>query len=352
MSNLPKKETPEAKTLIKEYLSRDDVGVDELARKSGYKTRRHFMKAMEFNYGAQREGKVELKENLPPIINIPEIKILKYEPRTTKGSPETQVLCLGDWHYGEITPTFNPSVADQRLDNLFKATVRIAELHRNMYPVNDLVIFMLGDMIHGENPFQGAKVGAIKEGAFDQVWKMAFPKALSLICSLKENFESVKVYCVDGNHGKVSRESADTSNHDRNLYQALKNAQLPKGIDIFLPQDFCQFAEINGWKFMIHHGDAIKASNGIPYFAQYRKVMSWYQTYNGFDFCVQGHFHKNDLLTISSKIKQINNGALVSDDPYALKVIGTSSIPAQTTFGVSSKHGLTWMYSLDLELVK
>lgn len=160
----------------------------------------------------------------------------------------------------------------------------------------------------------------------------------------------MRVICVPGNHGRISREAPDTSNFDNVLYKSLKQATLPAGITIDLTDnDFCQIVTVCGYKFFIHHGDAVKMTNGVPYFAQTRKSMSWYITYGGFSYIVQGHIHKDDYYRLSAKTKQITNGALVSDDPYALKVIGTSTIPSQTTFGIHEGKGLTWYYSLTVD---
>jgi len=346
-SHLPDKNSPSAQLLIDRYLICDSTEIDRLAKGFKYKTRTNFTDAMRRQYGVNRNPQtIEFQE---PIINIPEINILKYESKTGIGSPETQGLVLGDWHYGEITPTFNPKVADTRLDNLFKSAMRINELHRHIYPVNDLVIFLVGDMTHGENPYQGAKVGSIQQGAVDQVFDLAFPKLLSLVCSFRENFATVRVIAVPGNHGRISRESPDTSNFDLMLYKALSKANLPDGITIELPNDFCQIIDVYGIKFFVHHGDAVRMTNGVPYFAQVRKSMSWYITYGGFSYIIQGHIHKDDYYRLSAKTKQITNGALVSDDPYALRTIGTSTIPSQTTFGIHARKGVTWYYSLTLD---
>jgi hypothetical protein len=279
----------------------------------------------------------------------PTINILKYKPKLSAAKPETQVVLLGDLHLGEETETFNPAIAYKRLDNLFQSSLRIAELHRHIYPINDIVLMLLGDMVHGENPYQGAKVGTIQMGAIDQVYDLALPKLASLIASYRENFATVTVYCVVGNHGRVSKEAPETSNWDNALYKALASIKFPSGVKIVIPHDFYQMAIINEHKFFIYHGDAIKATNGIPYFAQQRKIMSWHMTYGGFDYSICGHWHKDDFFRIGSSVKHITNGSLVSDDPYALKVIGTSTIPTQASFGVTENRGITWYYALSLD---
>ncbi len=284
-----------------------------------------------------------------PTISIPPIHV--YEP-TKGGSPETQVLLLSDVHDGEVTPSYNHKVTKARLAELFRRTMTITKLHRSLYPVNDLVIGILGDTVHGENPFQGSKLESAECGALTQVYDLLLPELTGLILSFRQEFATVKVYGVPGNHGRVAREAPETSNWDNALYHALKaleGTKLPDGIEIHVPRDFCQLVTIQGHRFFFFHGDQTHMSNGIPWFALSRKVLSWYITYGGFEYACCGHFHRDDFLRLSAMTKLFVNGSFVTDDPFALKVMGTSSIPCQWTFGVHAKHGVTWSYSLTLD---
>jgi len=344
--NWPEKE--EAQKLIDRYLEGER---ETLCKEIGCKPRT-LREAMFNRYGV-RASKKDVSVGEPPeevIVNVPPIKIREYKPhKKGKGDPETQVLLLGDHHAGEVTSTYNSNVYKKRLQKIFEYTLLITDLHRNMYPVNDLVVVMLGDMVHGENPYQGAKIGSADRGALDQVYELAFPELLSSLCSFRENFRRVRVYCVWGNHGRVSRESPRTSNWDNMLYKALLKAEKPDGIEVYPPTDFCQQFTIGGFKFFAYHGDQIQAHSGIPYFAQRRKLMNWYATFGGFSYAIQGHFHEDDLIRVSSRTKGFINGALVTDDPFALERIGTSGIPCQWTFGVHERRGVTWAYNLTLD---
>lgn len=350
---LPLKDSPEGQALIKAYSNAPNEQLELWAKQYGYANRMCFMMAMARTMGVKRSSPTPLapeilEEGEPePIIKVIPVKLKSYRPvKRGKGDPETQVLLLGDHHAGLITPTYSPEVYKQRLGELFNSTLTITKLHRNMYPVNDLVIFALGDMVHGENPRQGAKIGSVACGASDQVYDLALPELVNLLNSLKQEFKTIKLYGVPGNHGRYSLEAPETSNWDIMLYKALANTKLPAGIEIYPPVDFCQLVDIQGFRFFIFHGDQIRMSQGIPYFAQRRKVMSWYVTFRGFAYACSGHVHEEDLFRVSSETKLFVNGPLVTDDPFALKVMATSSIPTQWTFGVHSRIGLTWSYSL------
>jgi len=347
---LPLKDTPEAKNIIDRFINGER---ETLAKDLGYVRYDSLTRAMAQYYGVAGDNSVDYtaKAALPPVINLPNIKLQTYKPikQYRKGDPETQGLALGDHHWCEITPTFNPDIAKARYDKIYKSTMSITSLHRNMYPINDLVIWLLGDMVHGENPYQGARVGSILCGAQEQIYDYALPNLLSLILSFKQEFKTVTVRAVKGNHGRYSKEAPDTTNWDMMLYKALKPLLERYGVRMEVSDDFCDISTIGGYKFFAFHGHQIQARQGIPYFALVRKILSWYVTYGNFDYALCGHYHKDDFLRISSKTKAFINGSLVSDDPFALEVIGTSSIPSQWTFGVHEKHGITWSYSLNVE---
>lgn len=327
--------------------------VETLWRELGYCNKDSFLSALRKSYGFYISKEVVWKqpvEEKPPEIKVLSVKLREYKAlKVGKGDPETQVVVIGDGHAGEITPSFNPDVYKGRMNELFDSVMTITNLHRNMYPLNDLVIIDVGDNIHGENPYQGATLGTVLKGAVDQVFDIALPAISDLLHSFKQEFKTIRFVGVRGNHGRVSLTSPRTSNWDMMLYKALAKADLPKGIEIEYSDDFKALIEIEGFRFFVFHGDQCRATMGVPYFALTKKVMSWATTYNGFNYAISGHFHKEDYLRISSKTKLLMNGSLVTDDPYALEVIGTSSIPCQWTFGVHRRYGLSWLYNLILD---
>lgn len=325
---------------------------EKRATELGYKTANAYQTCM------ARSGVLLESRNVPPaqaeelpVINLPDVKLKKYIPINSgrTGDPETQVLHLTDHHAGEVTPSYNESIYESRLDHLFQSTMRITTLHRNMYPVNDLVILITGDMVHGENPYQGAKVGTIVKGASDQIFSIALPKLTEFILSLQQQFKSIKVYCVRGNHGRYSREAPATSNWDMMLYHSLKNNLDRYNIVTDVSNDFYQMVDIQGLRFFCFHGDQFKATMGIPWFAMTKGLQSWYVTYGGFDFAVCGHFHSDHHMRLNSKSKLFMGASMVTDDPFTLEVVKTSSIPSQWSFGVHKTKGVTWSYSLVVE---
>ena len=74
------------------------------------------------------------------------MEIQKYKPAGKhRGHPEEQVLLLADHHDGEITDTYDPEICRQRTERILTSTLTITELHRHIYDVDHLKIFILDD---------------------------------------------------------------------------------------------------------------------------------------------------------------------------------------------------------------
>lgn len=355
---LPQIGTPEYEELKRDYPTASREQLEKWAIKYKYANLQSFKEAVRRREGIFRASGANaygafaepITEKEPPIINLPAVQLQTYEPvKVGKGDPETQVLLLGDHHAGEITPTYNPDIYKKRMNKIFESTMIITELHRNMYPIEDLVIIMGGDMVHGENPYQGATVETIVCGAQTQIFEIALPELLNLILSFKQEFKTITIHCIRGNHGRYSRFAPRTSNWDIILYKALKGLLVKYDISMTIPNDFNNIFLIQGFKFFAFHGDQIQAHQGIPYFAMDRKVSKWFVTYGGFNYSLCFHFHKDDYYRLSAKTKGFINGALVSDDPFTQEVIGTSTIPTQWTFGVHQRTGISFAYTLNID---
>lgn len=349
-NKLPPEGSPE-ETKIYERIKNGEA--EQVSRELGYKHKKSLYYALKqrgFNLDFPWVAPEKIAEKEPEIkIITPEIIHYK-PPKAGKGDPETQVIVIGDGHAAEITPTFNEDVYKKRFRQLFESALIITNLHRHMYPLNDLVILDVGDNVHGENPYQGATLEAVQKGAVSQVYDLALPTILELLISFRQEFRTVKFYGVRGNHGRYSRTAPATSNWDMALYKALAGAKLPKGVEINYSNNFYIMPTIEGFRFFVFHGDQVKGVQyGIPYFALIRSLKDWAVTFRGFPYAICGHFHKEDFLRVTSETKLLINEPMVSDDPFALETMKTSTIPTHWTFGVHKKHGLTWLYSLILD---
>lgn len=280
-------------------------------------------------------------------IKLPPVKLREYKPRKHKrGDEETAVLDCGDGHGGKITTSFNKEVYRERMETMFDSAMTIINLHRNMYPINKLVIVNLGDNTQGENPHQGSKVGEIEMGARDQTTKIAAPAWNDLIGSLKQNFSEIIFEGFGGNHGH-EKLAPETSREDFRLYDILQaGIGQEKGITINIHEQWADIINIEGFRVFCFHGDGVPCQQGVPYFALDRKLKAWHMQYKGFHYALSAHFHKKYSSEIGAGVEHLMVSTLVSDDDWALKKLGISSQPSQWLFGMHPRHGLTWRYPL------
>lgn len=292
---------------------------------------------------------MEQKNDEQLIVNLPKINLLTPKKYTHTEDEEIAVLITSDGHAGKVTKSFNQEIYKNRMHELFETTMRIVNLHRKMYKINKLHILNLGDNVQGENPFQGSKIGTTEMGGRDQVTKLAAPTWNNIICSFAQEFTEVEFDGFKGNHGK-DKLAPETSSYDLLLYDIIKAGlnTYPR-IKINIHEDFGDIVMINGFRFFCFHGDSIKCSQGVPYFALDKKLKSWYIQFNGFDYAASGHFHKRHCDEIASKFEYFMCGTLVSDDDWALSTLGISSNPSQWIIGVNVHKGVTWRYPITIK---
>ncbi len=343
--SLPKKGTIEADSLIEVYRRSDRTRREELARKFGYSEVGNFQDRMKRKYGEgvpkPEQVAVEAETKYIP---YPEVKLKPFkEPKSTRDSEDIAIV-LSDWHLDKITESYNIKIAQERADFLLDSTMSIINLHR---PIRKAHLFITGDVVQGENAFQGSKVGETAVGVYEQIHDDAVPLFTKFIESLIQGVPSIDVYGVRGNHGRYAKEAPDKTNWDRFFYKALKDALVnQKNINIYPSEWFYQLINIRGFRFFMVHGDQVSASQGIPLFALRRKMQEWYAYCKGFNYAYAGHFHTGAYDQINSESDYTICPPLVTGDAWALEKIGRASEPKQICFGIHDKYGRTFTYHL------
>lgn len=349
---LPQKGSREERLLIKKYPSASAEDIRGWADKYGFSSVKNFQTCALKTLGLRRKHKsLQNKEKIEVgdlVVNLPPVNILKadVEVESRYGNEEIIGVIACDGHAGKITRTFNKTIYRNRMETMFESIIKIATLHRHMYPIKKITIFNVGDNVQGENPFQGSKVGDIEMGARDQVKHIAIPRWNDFLGSLSSHFDSVDVHCIAGNHGR-EKLAPETSSYDLLFYDILQ-AGIGRydGVKIHVYDSFSQIVNVMGFKFFMFHGDGIPCQYGVPFFALDKKLVKWYMQYGGFNYAVGGHFHKRHFDEVSSRLEYLMSSTLVSDDDWALKKLGISSNPSQVIFGINPKKGVTWRYPL------
>lgn len=277
-----------------------------------------------------------------------------------KNSPvvaETAVAVFADWQLGKVTPDYNSQVLAERIELYTQKILEITEIQRKHHPVKNLHVWLLGDIVEGEEIFPGQS-HLIDSGLYRQVGVNG-PEILSrFLFSALENFEHVHVTGVIGNHGAVggrARKQHDPeTNMDRLLYKIVELIfKNEKRISFNIPdgkgeRHWYAVDKIGDYSSLLIHGDQMPSPNSIT--SYYRKVMGWKDGAipEEFQDVFMGHYHQQAKMTIGSSTLRIS-GSPESFNTYAQEYFSSMSRPCQHLMFVHPVNGITCEYSIWLD---
>jgi len=286
-SKLPPKGSPEEA----QYWERiKNGGIDTVRQKLDYCENAALLKAFRrrgYNTGEiiwEPQGKPQgEKEPEVVIIPAPEIKIKPIKREAPRGQgEEVQLQPISDAHTGLKTPTYDKQKFGERLEILFESMVKLCLLHRKMRPIKKLVAPLLGDMGQGEQYGIQGHVEEFELGAEEQIFEVLLPKFENFFINLLQVYQEIEIPTVPGNHGNIQRRSqtmSKRSNWDTVFYRALQRGLSKYSrIKVEIPEPAGKWylvKEVNGWKFLLIHGDQIVSYQGIPFYGIERRGLRW-----------------------------------------------------------------------------
>ena len=278
-------------------------------------------------------------------------------PVSKKGSSETAVAVFADWQLGKITPSYSSDILAQRIETYTDKMVEIVNIQRAHHNVDNLHVWLLGDIVEGEEIFPGQS-HLIDSGLYRQVGVYG-PEILSTFLNTAlENFKHVHVTGVIGNHGAVggrARKQHDPeTNMDRLLYKIVelifKNEprvtfNIPDGKG---ERNFYAVDTIGNYSSLLIHGDQMPSPSATH--GYYKKVMGWKDGAipEHFDDVFMGHYHQQAKMTIGSGLLRIS-GSPESHNTYAQEYFSSMSRPSQHLLFVHPENGITSEYSIWLD---
>ena len=146
---------------------------------------------------ARMETTVEKIEDM--LSEIADKRYLAYSP-TASTSGNDMIVCLSDLHIGAeydgFSGVYNSEIAKERLNSYLNEIIEIQQTHRaeNCYTV------ILGDVLSGS--IHKTISVTNKENVIEQI-KLACELISDFVYSLGQNFKSVEVYSVAGNHSRI-----------------------------------------------------------------------------------------------------------------------------------------------------
>lgn len=273
------------------------------------------------------------------------------------GTPETAVAVFADWQLGKVTSTYNSDVLAERIELYTEKLLEIANIQRAHHNVDNLHVWLLGDIVEGEEIFPGQS-HLLDSGLYRQVGIYG-PEILSKFLSVAlENFKHVHVTGVIGNHGavggKARRQHDPETNMDRLLYKIVSwifkdepriSFNIPDGRG---ERSFYAIDKIGDYSSLLIHGDQMPSPSSFH--GYYKKVMGWKDGAipEDFDDVFMGHYHQQFKMTIGSGLLRIS-GSPESNNTYAQEFFSSMSRPCQHLMFVHPEHGVTSEYSIWLD---
>ena len=297
-----------------------------------------------------------IREALRPLSTIPDPP--PYSPIVPGMREYTALLMFGDLQIGQYTRKdetgglieYSTEIFYERLANLERLLIqRIVEM-RKAYTIRDLFIAGLGDFVENETIFEGQKSN-IDSNVMDQFLNGARVIG-DMLYRLQSWFEGVRFVGVPGNHGRIGKkgEANIFTNWDYILYELLKArlAGQPR-ISIEPVKSWWTIEQVRNSKFMLTHGDNIKAWNTIPYYgfdrADARQTMLLQGRDLEYNYWLTGHHHNPASVDRPNGGERIINGAFPGGSIYSARELTTASQPSQTLLFVGDKR-VDWIEKL------
>lgn len=252
-----------------------------------------------------------------------------------KEDDETAILLLSDWQLGKVTPTYNSEICADRISQLAEKVQRLVDLQRKAHPVRELRVYLLGDLIEGEDIFPG-QAHLVDASLYNQVFHGGEILA-DLIRRLAGAFEQVKVVGVIGNHGRLGRKGTfhPESNADAMMYRIasmlVKEQKNVEWVETLAKGERAWFAtdEVKGRTWFLFHGDQVSGGfAGFPWYGFGKKLQGWNMTVAPFHYSAAGHFHTPTRMYLNG-ITHWSGGSTESSNTYAQEQLASAGEPCQ-----------------------
>lgn len=274
-----------------------------------------------------------------------------------KADEETAVAVLADWQLGKVTPTYNSEICRDRIDLYGDKVVRITNIQRADHPVRHLRVWVLGDIVEGEDIFPG-QAHLIDSSLYRQVGINGPEIMRDFILKMLLEFDTIHFVGVIGNHGSIGgrqrKEYNSETNMDRLLYKIVEHmfAYEPR-VTFNIPDgdgetNFYAVDRIGDYGTLLMHGDQFSAPSSSHMY--YKKVMGWKDGAipEPFDDVFVGHYHQNVKMTLGSSILRMS-GSPESFNTFAQEVLAVMGRPSQHLQFVHPFNGVTSEHTIYLD---
>jgi hypothetical protein len=274
-------------------------------------------------------------------------------------SEEYAVALLSDIQTGKITPDYNSEVAADRVSRYALKVIELAKIQELHHPVRHCIVPMLGDMVEGVDIFPGQQ-WLIDSTLYAQLFRTTPVILVDFVRTLLTHFDTVTVFAVDGNHGRIGRRGTfgPEDNADKMVYRVMELLLRDEPRFRLVIRDpagernWYQVLKLGAYKALLIHGDQIRGHSGFPWYGLGKKVQGWGSGALGHDSDFQdvfmGHWHQLACIPLNHR-KVWVNGSTESTNTYASENLAAQSDPSQWLLFVDPRKGrVTASYGVDL----
>lgn len=281
-------------------------------------------------------------------------------PILTKPPPQTKtkwglheaVLMLSDSHYGlKVDPVYtggfggyDSETAFNRCARLRDGVLEITAIHQRAMTIKRLNIFALGDDLEGHGQIYPSQAFFLDNPLCVQ-WLEYARMIEEFLKQLLEVFETIKVFKVFGNHGRIAKSHKDghpQDNVELLLWRFVEaRLQNEKRINFAISPSWWMLVRRMGWTFYLSHG-----ADTLPWspYAQ-RGAFNVKLRLNSLfpekiNYLCLAHHHVSLEIERELEGSILYNGSWVGPTDYALRGLHEANRPSQLYFLVHPRFGV------------
>ena len=284
------------------------------------------------------------------------------KPGSRKRGKASQVMVapLTDTHVGDNVKKeqtvglneYDIELFSRRMWGWSNQVLSLAEYRRNICDVDELVVPMLGDMISGDIHDELARTNI--DNCMMQM--MYGAKIISqALMFLAPHFEEIRVPCVVGNHGRMTRKIPSKDRFmdwDYMLYQWVAVFVSEQSNIVFeIPKSTSHVSNIANRNILMMHGDSIGGGGAtatiLRTVTSLRSVLQYktqliaddeFTVSSSFDDVLLGHFHRVDEIDIGTGSLHIC-GTMKGGDEFTISRLNVITKPKQIVLYFHPEYG-------------
>lgn len=278
---------------------------------------------------------------------------------------ESFCAILGDLHFGDVvekeywddsegeyvtSTVYDSEVAAEKVAEFGRNLLQIKDLMESIVTFDDAYLFLLGDISTGMYIYEQQQQH-IDAPLVEQV-EESVGALYQLIATMAEEFETVQVRGVPGNHGTDKPSAAIGANTDLITYGWLDDRLRDSGYDNvdFRTSEAHEYLNttVRDWRYHIRHGhdEREHVDETAASARDWRGLRDEFK----FDVAMKGHHHSPSFHKVMNRYPVFAAPSPKPGGEFPSK-IGKPDVSRHSdlgwVFGVSDKRPVTWNYLLD-----